>query len=140
MILTLFSCEMDECVDEQYLIFGEFYGECQGDDCVKTFKLTKTHLYRDTKKQYGASDFNFKEMNADLFEKVEGLESHLPLELLNENETIGCPDCLDQGGYYIEFVHEGHVYNWRVDKIRDATPAYLANFLDRIDNSMAAID
>ena len=44
-LLLIFSCNSndDELAlgENDYLIFGHFYGFCIGENCIQTFKLTK---------------------------------------------------------------------------------------------------
>ena len=46
------GCDKEKLKSSDYLIFGSFYGMCQGEQCVETFKLTKDFLYEDRKDEY----------------------------------------------------------------------------------------
>ena len=134
----LFSCEKDEDIvieGTDYLIFGHFYGECQGESCVETFKLTDQNIYEDENDNYsGSGQFNFKELDNDKFEQVKDLIDFFPPELLNDtNETFGCPDCADQGGLLVKLARNGFVKSWRIDQSKNAVPVYLHAFMDSVN-------
>ncbi len=110
-----------ECADsntEPVLVFGHFFGECFGESCVETFKLTDTQLFEDKVDNYGGAgdSFDFEELSADLFEQVAFLRAAMPQELLAlEDQTFGCPDCGDQGGVYISWTSGGVTQSWLLD-------------------------
>lgn len=104
---------------EEYLVFGYFSQFCS--NCDKTmFKLTRASLAYDSFQ----SDFNWPEYDFN----QEGLLSQsdhnnaiqlldlLPDDLKNTDKAIlGCPDCTDQGGFYIEFPLNGEIRKVVVD-------------------------
>ena len=45
--------------DQDYLVFGHFYGMCAGEGCVETFKLTDLELFEDTVDDYSGTNLNF---------------------------------------------------------------------------------
>lgn len=126
--LFLFSgCEKGIFNKEKTLIFGKFHGFCVGESCNEIYKLTSKNLYEDTKNKY-ITEENFK------FEIAEHLLTEIPEELLDlENETIGCPDCADQGGYYIQFTDKEGTKTFKIDTFRDNVPMYLHGYIDQID-------
>lgn len=73
-IAFLWACNSDDngiTVDEgNFLIFGHFYGERSGEECVETFKITDSALYEDTIDDYCGQNLNFVQLNNDLFEQV----------------------------------------------------------------------
>ena len=144
-LLTLNSCS-DDGVDlnsseDDYLIFGHFYGECGGEGCIETFKLTIDKLYEDTNDNYGGVDFNFIEMSMDKFDLVTGLENGFPKELLDATEDqFGCPDCGDWGGYYVEYSKDGIKMSWTIDTMIDDIPSYLHDFVGDIQDKITLIN
>lgn len=122
------------------LVFGTFYGECMGEYCVLTYKLTETAVYEDTKKEYRGTTFSFVQMENDKFQEVDGLFTEFPTELLLETEeTIGCPDCMDQGGVFIQLTQSGTVKRWYVDNNKSAIPGYLHAFIDLVHEKVDLI-
>ena len=120
--------------DNDYFVFGHFYGFCIGEDCVKVFKLTKDQLFEDTTDNYLATDFDFIPMGKEKFELVKDLIHAIPDQLLKEDKgTIGCPDCADQGGLYIEISNKGRIQSWRIDQNKSAVPTYLNDLMDQVN-------
>lgn len=133
--LFLFSgCEKGIFNKEKTLIFGKFHGFCVGESCNEIYKLTSKNLYEDTKNKY-ITEENFK------FEIAEHLLTEIPEELLDlENETIGCPDCADQGGYYIQFTDKEGTKTFKIDTFRDNVPSNLHSFLDEIETILIELN
>jgi hypothetical protein len=96
-IVMLTSCNKDEdCIthtEQNYLVFGHFYGECFGEGCVETYKLTEMKLYEDLIDDYSGQNLDFVELDNETFEQVSDLVDFFPNQLLSESETVlGCPD------------------------------------------------
>lgn len=52
-----------------------------------------------------------------------------PEQLLNETEiTLGSPDFVDGGGFYVEIVRNNTRRYWLIDKIRIPADTYLMEF------------
>lgn len=121
-----------------YLIFGHYYGFCQGEDCVVTYKLTSNKLYEDTKDPYGGSGpFNFVLQPGDQFDIAKHLRNKLPARLLQEkDQTFGCPDCADQGGLFIQVSIRGSVQTWRLDQNERNVPGYLHDFMESVNDTI----
>lgn len=143
-ILVNVSCDKDSeigVIEFDYLIFGHFYGECGGEECVETFKLTSEKLFEDTKDIYLGADFNFIELGNDLFEQVKDLTDFFPNELLNdETSTFGCPDCADGGGLFIQYAEDENIKTWIIDQSQDEVPKYLHDFMDAVNEKIDIIN
>lgn len=137
------SCNNDDAVNPKnysYLIFGHFYGECMGEGCVETFKLTDTQLFEDTNDNYFGENLNFIELEHSKFELVKDLKNAIPSQLLDDNTPIfGCPDCADGGGLFIQYSKNGKAQSWRIDKIKSHVPDYLHAFMDQVNANIALI-
>lgn len=124
-----------------YLIFGHFHGECIGEGCIETFKLTGDKLYEDTLDHYNAENFEFIELSSEKFVQVKDIIDYFPTKLLNEKDTrFGCPDCRDQGGVFIQYSENGIVKSWRIDKDKDVIPEYLHSFIDKVNEKIRLIN
>lgn len=140
-VIILTSCQKDEIIKNDYLIFGHFYGECAGESCVETYKLTNDKLYEDLNDNYYATSFNFVELSNDKFNDVNDLSDFLPDLLLDENDsTFGCPDCHDQGGLFVSYNKDDELKSWRIDQSKDDVPNYLHDFIDKINEKIALIN
>ena len=152
IVFTLFtlgilaSCNSDDdnsinINEENFLIFGHFYGECAGEECVETFKLTDKSVFEDTIDDYNGQNMQFIELEIDLFEQVQNITDFFPNQLLNQNETVfGCPDCTDGGGLFIQYSENGNIKSWRIDKIKSNVPEYLHSFMDKVNEKIALIN
>ncbi len=145
--LLLYSCSPDTDDErigisgDSFLIFGHFYGECFGEGCVETFKLTDSQLLEDTIDDYSGQQNNFQALDDSLYQQVRDLPDYFPLELLNENEAvIGCPDCADGGGLFIVYSKNGKQQSWRIDQAKGNVPTYLHDFIDQVNARIALIN
>lgn len=140
--ICIYSCSSDDNnrPEEDYLIFGHFYGMCFGDGCVLTYKLTDDTLFKDAINSYSGTDFDFAPMAEDNFEAVNDLMDYFPQDLLEDNRsTFGCPDCADQGGLFIEYSKNGKVQTWRIDQSKRNSPEYLHPFMDKVNEKINLI-
>ena len=141
----LFSCNNDDdniTINEQnFLVFGHFYGECGGEDCIETFKLTDEKLFEDTIDDYSGQNLEFEELENGVFLQVNDLPDFFPNQLLNESETVfGCPDCADGGGIFIQYSENGNVTSWRIDQVKSNVSSYLHDFIDKVNEKIGIIN
>lgn len=142
VLFTACNSDDDKVIETaDYLIFGHYYGMCVGESCVEIFKLTDTKLYEDTNDNYNLDNLNFRELDHATFEKVKSLISAVPQELLtDETSVLGCPDCADGGGLYVQLSQKGTLYTWNIDQVKENVPEYLHNFMDEVNAKIAVIN
>ena len=133
--LSFFSSEKEDQLVLQtgdHLIFGSFAGECIGDQCVELFKLSDTGLFETDDDRFPLlPPFGgvFTAMSSDLFEDTKVLLEAFPTELLErEEESFGCPDCVDHGGIYLKYKDEEVYHVWILDTDIEALPAFLQDY------------
>ncbi len=127
--------------DQNFLIFGHFFGECGGEKCIETYKLTSNALFEDTLDDFSLENRDFVALNDTLFEQVQDLPTFFPIPLLNQSETIiGCPDCADGGGLFVLLSRNGNERSWRIDLAKENVPDYLHGFIDKINEKIALIN
>lgn len=139
----LLSCSNDAIkINEQnFLIFGHFYGMCIGENCVETFKLTDKGLFEDTVDDYSGQNMKFIQLDNEKFLKAKDLVDFFPSQLLKEKEMIiGCPDCADGGGLFIQYSENGNVRSWRIDQEKQNVPPYLHRFIDKVNEKIKLIN
>lgn len=140
----LISCNTDDGVElneNNFLVFGHFYGECGGEGCVETFKLTDKNLFEDTVDDYSGENLVFVKLDNEDFEQVKGLMDFFPSQLLSESKTVfGCPDCADGGGLFILYSDNGNAKSWRIDQDKGNVPSYLHNFIDKVNEKIGLIN
>ena len=144
--LVIYSCTKENTEDDpvRYLIFGHYYGECVGESCIDIFCLETTRLLEDANDTYPSDNFyaaDFYVLSEDKFNEVNGLMSFFPDTLLSINETtIGCPDCADGGGLYIEYNVDGIRRFWRIDQVKENVPSSLHAFMDEVNERIELIN
>lgn len=145
LLLFLSACKFDGSPTPgcAYLVFGHFYGECEGEQCIELFKLEECKLYEDQKDELdrsGPPNANWKQLSEAQYALVSGLPAEIPRQLLDEPETvIGQPDAGDWGGLYIEVRYLGETLHWYVGKKRDNLPAYLHPMADAVEEAVEAL-
>lgn len=120
-LFLLSTCNDDEQITtnsvEDYLVFGRYGFECFG-NCITVYKLQAGELFADDL-EYGfpeTDDFQTTPLSNAQFQIAEVLSAEFPEELLETEQRIfGCPDCVDQGGFYLSLKRNGTVTTWQID-------------------------
>jgi len=149
IVLLITACSEEETKPTEdtsdYIVFGHFYGECIGEQCIEIFKMTGNSLYEDLSDQYpnanNAYEGDFALLDNSLFEKVKDMTPEVPPELLATNlVVIGQPDAGDWGGIYFEISSNGQRRFWIIDKLQVNLPEYLRPFVTGIETSIDLIE
>lgn len=142
-VLLISSCKKEKNSACDYIVFGTYYGECGGEQCIELYKLTATELFEDSKDNYPASGiyngiFSIKRSPTD-FALASNLESTIPPSLLNNTASvIGCPDCADGGGVYLEYHKNGIHKVWHIDRTL-TMPSDYALFINQVAQKIQAL-
>ncbi|MFD2721437.1 hypothetical protein ACFST9_22170 [Hymenobacter monticola] len=145
---ALTACHKENTAPEDgnVLIFGSFYGECRGSNCIQIFRLNPTRqtLEEDVADQYPSSSAPYQGQyvprSAASFQRVQGLLQQVPAQLLNEPaHVIGQPDAGDWGGYYVEVQHAGTSRFWLIDTQKRHIPTYLHALTDSLQANIRAL-
>jgi len=140
IFILLSACSKDETTsayfDRNYVVFGSFYGECGGYNCIEIFKIENGILYEDTSDIYPSNTVYegvyFAQSQAR-YEQVKKLVNYIPPSLLMEPQgSIGGPDSHDQGGLYFELKVNYIRKFWKIDTDTAAIPHYLIPLTDTI--------
>lgn len=109
---TLFlSCQEDDTpnieITPEYLVFGQFPGGMDQSD-VQMYKVTFSELEKDEMPNpFHGLEYRFtaeEQLSQGDFSNARQLIDLIPRELIDTDQnTYGCPDCVDQGGYFVEF-------------------------------------
>lgn len=130
------SCQKErDQYNAEYFMFGQFYGFCPS-NCSNIYKISNDELKKDTKKEVPTrTEYyvgNFTE-SQDFYDEAIALQNSFPTELWNEkNKTFGCPDCVDQGGIYIEYSLKNKKGYWIFDTNIASNPDYLQDYLKQL--------
>jgi len=147
-VLLSSSCKKDdkkEIAEKDYLIFGHFYGECMGEECIEIFHLTDEQLSEDQKDLYPdqTSFYNgdFTALSSEKFDLVKDLIDLFPEKLLLETDKVlGHPDAGDWGGLYIEYNFDGKQQFWLLDQKKSNIDEYLWDFVDAVNEKIFLIN
>lgn len=141
------SCTSDDTnnAPKDFLVFGHFYGMCGGEECVEIFKITDNALKEDGKDEYPNRDKlyegDYTTLATEDFDKVKDLRDHFPKKLLDETDLVlGCPDCADGGGLYIEYKSGDTHRFWFIDQSQASVPSYLHDFMDLANEKISLIN
>lgn len=147
--LTVFlfaSCKKDNIaiLNSDYIIFGHFYGECIGEQCIEIFRLEQDKLFEDTEDKYpNANDFydgNYVQLSQQKFNDTKDLANSFPSDLLSETNTvIGQPDAGDWGGLYIEYNFNGVRKFWLLDQMKSNVPTKYYDYIDKVNEKITQL-
>ena len=151
-LFTLLACEEDNPVKTEpqsrgspslkdtTLLIGTFYGECFPPECcVHVYQIAGGKGYADTTYHYpyDGNGYKFKVLPDTAYPKVNQLKAAFPRRILTDTTTeFGCPDCYDQGGYYVALKADGYQQEWLIDQNLDAVSPYLHPFLQKVDSAV----
>ncbi len=128
-----------------YIVFGSFYGMCQGEACVEIFKYEGGKLYEDSRDLYPSMtempySGSYTQIENKITDELEYLLKNIPQELLDSGPaTFGVPDSRDQGGMILQCKINGAVKYWLLDMNTDALPDYLRNYAERMKAAIMKI-
>lgn len=123
-------------------MFGDYYGMCAG-RCVRMYLLSENSLFEDAGKRYpstlNAYEGDFSIDRSSKLNDVKDILTQIPEALINsEDKVLGCPDCSDGGGIYIETKIDGQVRYWLIDKQR--VPAGLEDFVTLVNEKILLLE
>lgn len=152
LLLISISCEKEDDVNDatgefEYMIFGHFYGECGGENCVEIFRFDMHHLEEDTLDTYPNSSTAYTGAYVPLsnakYELVKDLVDSFPMELYDEPENVlGQPDAGDWGGAYVEIKYVNDPARsgfWLLDQNTNNMPMIYNDFVARINEKILLI-
>jgi hypothetical protein len=143
VLLFALGCQSDAIIlsDNDYIVFGDYYGMCIGSSCVDIYRLEKDRILADTKKQYPSRltfyQGKYTELSNEKFLAVKDIVDYFPDELLSmKDTTIGQPDAGDWGGFYVEYNYNGKHRFWMLDKMKSNVPESLHAFIDKLNEKL----
>jgi len=128
-----------------YMVFGTFYGECVGEQCVEIYRLEDGHLYEDTTDTYPGSQAplggDYDELSPALYDAVKDMIGPLPAGLRDTAATvIGQPDAGDWGGAYLEWKEGSFHRFWLLDLHLGNVPSDYHAIIGQIQSAVATIN
>ena len=136
MILAIVSgCEKNhEPGIDGNLVFGEAFGFCAG-DCAHFFQIKDGSLFRDKVDRYTGGELIFEDtpLSNDKYKLAVPLLDNFPEYLkVHPNETIGCPDCADQGGYHFILKSQRESQYWHIDTNTGSQPNEIRTYIEQV--------
>lgn len=122
-----------------YIVFGDFYGECFGDGCIDIFKVAQKRVFEDTLDLYPSASslphmVEFVQVANGRYDDIIDLIGDIPAHLFDvKGVVIGQPDAGDWGGFYLETNTSGEVRYWLIDKLEENLPTYLREYTRNLD-------
>lgn len=143
-ILLLFSgsaCKKNSN-EFDYIIFGKYFSECGG-NCASFYRLTSNKLYGDRMDYFmGAKDIKFRKfaLSQDDFKTAQSIADSLPDFFKTDNsQTLGCPDCHDQGGLYLEIRNNGNTRVFNIDPEVRRMPQEVMDYTNLLNQTIASL-
>ncbi len=133
--IILLSCQKDEFITPDYLVFGAIQGSCAG-GCRFVFYLDNTTLREDkTVKYFSKKDLTLfnTTLSEDKFLMAKDLILKVPASLTQTNRTLfidlnaSTPDL-----WFAEIRLKNRTYSWTFDNATGSTPVYLKAFADEM--------
>jgi hypothetical protein len=146
IIFFLTTCKKENSTphDDKYIVFGHFYGNCEGEGCIEIYKLEHNKFSEDIRDAHPSFkkfyEGNFVQQSHEKYNMVKGLLDSFPMEILSEMDTVlGEPDAGDWGGLYIEYYKSGSRRFWLLDKNKDYAPKKYHHIIDLLDNKIKMV-
>lgn len=126
-------------IKPKVFVYGWFAGECKG-SCGIMYQVTEKHICKDTTSYWINSNTNEPlrlQAQVAIENDHEGdfnnFKLNIPLVMMiDPRKQFGCPDCADQGGYYLQYTMLGITKNCRIDKGHE--PFYYKSIVKDLDS------
>lgn len=138
----LSGCQRDNGVPGDYFVFGVAYGFCMS-DCAQLYQMKEGKLFADSMDKYPGEPLKFLNtpMSDDDYMKAKALLDSLPDYFLQHpDQTIGCPDCADQGGYHLLLRQDGVEHFWHVDTSVGQQPVEIQPFMQQLSAALQELN
>lgn len=125
---------VSEASRADYFIFGYF-----GQMGCNYYEVKNSTLYAGTSCQTDSAGFT-NTLSQHKYNLSQALTYNLPVALSNlPDTTLGCPNCADQGGWYIEYRIAGKVKKYNLDNDTAALPATIKYYVLMMKNTVDSL-
>jgi hypothetical protein len=144
LILALFiGCKEEEEPEIDAFIFGKWDLLCEN-NCIQIYKLDRGKLYVDNLNSFrDAPIITYKStpLNEQAATLAQDLRAAFPESYLLPRglQFISCPDCAEQGGYYLAFENRDGVLWWQVGDIPEIWPEEIRPFMEKLEETIAQL-
>jgi hypothetical protein len=102
------GCKEEETPDQEAFIFGQWNLLCEG-NCIQIYKFEGGKLYEDNMRSFRDAPviiYKTPPMDAKYGALAQELENSFPKDYMMPRglQFIGCPNCVEEGGYYLASV------------------------------------
>ncbi|GMQ28120.1 hypothetical protein [Algoriphagus confluentis] len=135
LIPFLTGCnDEDETPEVDAFIFGQWEFFCEG-NCMQFYKLDQGRLFIDNLNTFrDAPIITYKAAPLDsrFLSQAEQLRAAFPENYLRPlgNDFVACPNCIEEGAYYLAFENRTGVLWWQVGKNPALWPAEIRPFME----------
>jgi hypothetical protein len=140
--LVAFSCNKNDEIDPlklkgEYFVFGTSATGMCGGDCTTLYLIKDGKLYSDRVSNTATLAFNETPLGDDKYQIAKQALDSLPAYLIqNTNQTFGCPDCADQGGFYLQLKNNTTISTWQLDMFKQQNPVQIHPYYELLKNIM----
>jgi hypothetical protein len=137
VVLPLISgCKEEETPDQEAFIFGQWNLLCQG-NCIQIYKFEGGKLFEDNMRSFREAPvitYKTSPMDSKYWTKGQALENSFPKDYLMPKglQFIGCPNCVEEGGYYLAFERESEIIWWQVGRTPELWPEEIRPFMEKM--------
>lgn len=141
LLVALFAgCKEEEEPQADAFIFGKWNLLCES-NCIQIYKLDKGKLYVDNMNSFrDAPIITYKStpLGNEFATLAQDLRTAFPESYMLPRglDFIACPDCAEQGGYYLAFENEDGVLWWQVGNIPEIWPEEIKPFMQKLITTM----
>lgn len=141
--VLFFGCTKEEEPEVDAFIFGKWDLLCEN-NCIQIYKLDKGNLYVDNMNSFrDAPIITYKPtpLPSQSVALAQELRDAFPESYLLPRglDFIACPDCAEQGGYYLAFENSEGVLWWQVGDIPEIWPEEIRPFMQKLEATIAQL-
>lgn len=136
LFALLTGCNEEEEPEIDAFIFGKWSLICEG-NCIQIYKLDQGKLYADNMNSFRESQiitYNPTPLGDEFTQQAQELRAAFPQAYLFPRglDFIGCPDCAEQGGYYLAFENAEGVLWWQIGNVPALWPEEIRPFMEKM--------
>jgi hypothetical protein len=144
-LVTLTNCDKEEArvlpSNFDSFTFGKHFCFCTS-TCAILYEISEDALRAGKGIGCIPQDYTFDGviLAQDKYEIAKQLIDEFPVKLIQDSqETYGCPDCADQGAYFLQMRNQRETRTWRLDTRIEDLPASLQAYQQSIQEVLDAL-
>ena len=140
LLFFIGSCKKTDSTPD-YFAFGRYGNYCIT-SCGTYYSIKNNELYIDTTAKTIGGPLNFAPtpLSHSNYLLAKPIMDSFPKYFLDHpNQTFGCPNCVDQGGYYIEMIKNGQKTYWFIDTSIASLPVEIRAYVTQLASTINSI-